>query len=167
MAIKAEQIEQASGLTRSKYAPKGIAVEDIYALKLANPTLSLSQAGKILGCGHANIIDHLNRNGTSWDEIGPGLKRYKENRADILCLRGKNLLLNLTPEKQSEMTGLQLATAYGILYDKERLERGQSTANVAYNDLTRSLADIEAEIARLEGHPGGSDGQIGQESKPR
>ena len=160
-------IEAARELTEKNDYHKGIVVEDIYALKLSNPSLTLANAGKILNCSPSNIVDHLRRNGTSWDELSPGLKRYKENRADILALKGHNLISNLTADKQKEMTGLQLATAYGILYDKERLERGQSTANVAYNDLTRSLADIEAEIARLEGHPGGSDGQIGQESKPR
>lgn len=162
-------IEQATSATLSPYAPKGITAEDIITLKLANPNLSLSQAAKILGCAKPTIVQHLHRVDTSWTELVPGLERYKARRADLLAHKGKTLLSGLTTDKQKDMSGLQLVTAFGILYDKERLERGQSTANIAYNDLTKSLAEIEAEIARLEG--GGavaleSDEDLGKEVLP-
>jgi len=38
----------------------------------------------------------------------------------------------------------------GILYDKERLERGQSTDIVSYQDLNRTYAQVRAERAKLE-----------------
>ena len=57
------------------------------------------------------------------------------------------------------MNGLQKITAFGILYDKERLERGQSTANVhnlveigtaKVEELRSQAAELEAELADLE-----------------
>lgn len=142
--------EALANLTKSPYTQKGITTDEIVALKVANPNLSLAQAATILGCDKANIIQHLHRIDTRWVDLTPTLDRYKRFRADVIAYKQMRLLANLTEEKQREMGGLQLATAFGILYDKERLERGQSTSNVAYADLTQSLSDIEAEIAKLE-----------------
>jgi hypothetical protein len=45
---------------------------------------------------------------------------------------------------------MQRSASFGILYDKERLERNQSTANVAYADMTRHVSELDREIAQLE-----------------
>lgn len=138
-------------VVQSPDAPKGITLDEIVTLKLNNPNLSMSQAAAILGCSKTNLNARLGRAGMSWAALTPTLDRYKSRRADLLAHKGMTLLSTLTEDKQKEMSGLQLVTAFGILYDKERLERGQSTTNVAYQDLTQSLAEIEAEIARLQG----------------
>lgn len=138
-------------VVQSPDAPKGIPLDEIVSLKLNNPNLSMTQASAILGCSKANLIARLSRANISWGSMAPTLDRYKARRADLLAHKGMTVLAALSEDKVTEMTGLQLATAYGILYDKERLERGQSTANVAYQDLTQSLSEIEAEIARLQG----------------
>ena len=41
-------------------------------------------------------------------------------------------------------------TSLGILYDKERLERGESTQNVAYADLTRDHNKLREKRLALE-----------------
>ncbi len=72
------------------------------------------------------------------------LRQYKEGRADILAwLQGRNLKIQtellsrldglpeaLTPQ---QICGLLFAlnTQHGTLFDKERLERGQSTQNIS------------------------------------
>jgi len=72
------------------------------------------------------------------------LRQYKDGRADILAwLQGRNLKIQtellgrldglpdaLTPQ---QICGLLFAlnTQHGTLFDKERLERGQSTANIS------------------------------------
>jgi hypothetical protein len=39
---------------------------------------------------------------------------------------------------------------FGILYDKERLERGQTTENVGYLDYNRALDQVIKERERLQ-----------------
>ena len=70
---------------------------------------------------------------------------YKANRADMLaCLQGETLSLQkriiasfddgvLSALKPTEKTGLLMAlnATHGTTFDKERLERGQSTQNVS------------------------------------
>ena len=57
-------------------------------------------------------------------------KVYIENRADILAKLQCELLQGLDASKIKGASALQLITGAGILFDKERLERGQSTQNV-------------------------------------
>ena len=52
------------------------------------------------------------------------------------------ILNNLTDDDIKKGSMLQKATAVGILYDKERLERGQSTENVA--TFHADIAEIRA-----------------------
>ena len=48
-------------------------------------------------------------------------------------------------------------TGFGILYDKERLERGQSTENISYADMEADRAAIKAEMAQLRKELGEED----------
>ena len=48
-------------------------------------------------------------------------------------------------------------TSAAIMYDKERLERGKSTENVAYADMESDRAAIKAEMAQLRKELGEED----------
>ena len=54
-----------------------------------------------------------------------------------------NVFLGLTDAEQKEVVKRRGMVDYGILYDKERLERGQSTHN---------LANIHADIEAIRGN---------------
>lgn len=58
-------------------------------------------------------------------------KTYQEHRADILSNLQLKLLSNLDDDRLKKASAFQLVGAAGLLYDKERLERGQSTENIA------------------------------------
>lgn len=82
------------------------------------------------------------------------LDTYKQNRADILAGKQIELLQALTPDKIKEASALQLVTQFGILTDKERLERGQSTQNV--ETIVQSLSsDRESLLKEIEILKGG------------
>lgn len=53
-------------------------------------------------------------------------QRYIAHRSDILARAQEKLLLALDSDKIKSMSGLQIVTALGILYDKEQLEKGIS-----------------------------------------
>lgn len=55
---------------------------------------------------------------------------YQQHRADILAEVQRKLLSNIDAKRLSKASAYQLAGAAGLLYDKERLERGQTTTNI-------------------------------------
>ena len=65
---------------------------------------------------------------------------FVDHRADILSNTQLRLLANLDNDKMKQMSGKDLVVSAAVLYDKERLERGMSTAN---------LASVHADIAAL------------------
>lgn len=115
--------------------------------------LSYVQIGKILGCTAANVKIRLNALGMTLES--DVVEKFKEKRADILASHQFQVLENLGPEKLKKAGVRELSVMFGILYDKERLERGQSTANIStYAHILREegesadkLSAIEAEIA--------------------
>ena len=51
-------------------------------------------------------------------------RAYIQGRADILARVQELLLSSLTQDKLNSMSGKDIAVAFGILYDKEKVERG-------------------------------------------
>jgi len=116
------------------------------AIDLRLKGLSYREIAAYFGVKHSSVyakIRHLLP-----DNID--VQAYKNNRADVFAGKQAELLNALTSKKQKDMSGLQAVTALGILYDKERLERGQSTSNIAYKDMSNDINDIEAELAQLD-----------------
>jgi hypothetical protein len=64
---------------------------------------------------------------------------YKKNRADILADMGRRLLAGVTPEKIEKARVGELILAHAQISDKERLERGQATQNVAHINILKKL----------------------------
>jgi len=58
---------------------------------------------------------------------------YKSKRGDILAKLQKELLKSISPDDLKGMPVGQRLMGYGILFDKERLERNQSTQIVGYD----------------------------------
>lgn len=81
----------------------------------------------------------------SLERHGIGAKRletFKKNRADILAAMQQKILKHVDEEKLKKTPAGSLVLAACQLYDKERLERNQSTANVA--TLHADIAAIKA-----------------------
>ena len=120
-------------------APKGIPLESIIEYKRKG--LTTREIAELLGCSHSNIVQRLQ----DVSEDITTLDQYKTHRADILAFTGRrmvNVFLGLTDAEQKEVVKRRGMVDYGILYDKERLERGQSTHN---------LANIHADIEAIRG----------------
>lgn len=73
---------------------------------------------------------------------------FKENRADIFAGKQKELLLALDADRLQKMSGRDLVIATGVLFDKERLERGQSTVNLAsiYSQALEQRGDVPQDV---------------------
>jgi predicted DNA-binding protein YlxM (UPF0122 family) len=58
------------------------------------------------------------------------LETYKDRRAEVLAGLQDKILKTVDDASIKDASVLQKVTAFGILYDKERLERGQTTQNI-------------------------------------
>ncbi|MBW2600022.1 MAG: hypothetical protein JRC60_08130 [Deltaproteobacteria bacterium] len=92
---------------------------------------------KLVGCSKPNVIERLQ---TAGKEI-EATNNYKKHRADTFANMGSRLINSFTPGDIKKMSGLQKATAVGIFYDKERLERDLSTDNVSHDVLISDMDD--------------------------
>ena len=126
--------------TKHSTANKNIPIENIIELKRKN--LSHEQIAKLLKCSTTNITLRL----AKYRDITDNLDRFKNHRADILAFNQQRLLNSITDAeiKKAPLGTKVLATCQ--LYDKERLERGQSTENVSVKGITRNIA---ADVDRI------------------
>lgn len=78
---------------------------------------------------------------------------FRKNRADIFADFQRMILTYMTPEKMKQASLNQLGTLFGIVYDKERLEKGQATQHVATVNKAmidkQSMAKIREVIADM------------------
>ena len=109
-----------------------------------NHNLSTPQIAKIQGVSkqavHKRLQAFLPNDST---------ELYKTNRADILATAQLKILTQIDQPKLKKAGLRDLVVSAGILYDKERLERGLSSQNVSYNVITDQLKKIDEEEADL------------------
>ena len=126
---------------------KGIGIETM--LELRDKNLNHGQIAQLLGCDRSNVSRRLAKYKPTLEKID----RYKKHRADIYANLQTELLSGVTPDKIKDSSATQLITGAAILYDKERLERGQSTQNMSVASLIEShstnLEALSGQIAKL------------------
>lgn len=123
-------------LTRKK--PPTQKQADIIHLKKQNPRATATAIAKLAGADISYTIQVMQRYGL----IAQNVNDYKQHRADILAGLQSRLIESITQaDIQKAPVGSRVLAA-AQLYDKERLERGQSTANIAANhSISESLRE--------------------------
>ena len=118
---------------------------DTAILGMHNQGLTTRQIESILGTiDHSTIAAHLKSlTPTKTSQI------YRELKADILSEKQLKILQQSDLVIGNARDQRDYATSYGIYYDKERLERGQSTENISYPDYNRAFEQIREERQRL------------------
>ncbi len=101
-----------------------------------NHHLSYSEIAAIQGVSPQAIHGRI-KNLLPPDELSV----YKDHRADILAGIQAKLLSHLDDDRLAKASAYQLVGSMGLLYDKERLERGMSTANLS--TITASIAELK------------------------
>ena len=114
--------EELPEITQSSSIP----IAKLIELRTQNPNLTYQQIGDMVGCSKVNVIQRLR---PYKDEI-ESLPTFKKSRGDIFALVQSKLLNSVTEDDIKGASLLQKMSAFGILYDKERLETNQSTENV-------------------------------------
>ena len=124
-------------------------------LKL-NHDLSYAQMAPLLGVTPAAIHKRLKH--LLPDE---NTKYYQNHRADIFSHAQLQLLSQVDARRLRKINIRDAVISAGILYDKERLERGQSTANADMRILSVTLAELEAQEKELRESLGDPPGVTG------
>jgi len=96
------------------------------AIELRLKGVTYEDIAKVFGCTKTAVIQRLKPYVATTD-IDTEL--FIKNRAAILANRQVSVLAEMTSEKLEKSSAKDLAVTFGVLYDKERLERGQSTSN--------------------------------------
>jgi hypothetical protein len=100
----------------------GTKAEKIIALKVKHPTMTEREIAEQVECAKTNVHETLERYGIKPEKI----ETYRKNRADIFAGLQDRIFSKLTDVALEKTPAIQLVTAASILYDKERLERGQA-----------------------------------------
>jgi len=116
----------------------------------AKKGLSQAEIGKILGVEQQTISRHLRKAGYTMQQ----LINYRNDKADILALQGMKMLDKIDEAQDVDINTTNdiknVATAFGILNDHERKERGLSTENILFAGIEQEEKDLIAEIAIIE-----------------
>ena len=131
----------------SSTVPKGIPLYEIIDC-IVNKNLSQTDTAILLGCDKSNISKRLKDSGYQ----PTYLTNYKNQRADILASYQQIILNSITSEDLQKAGLSQKMMAYGVLYDKERLERGESTHNIAsiHGDIQELKALKQAQNHKMQ-----------------
>lgn len=124
----------------TKSPKKGSKAGIIIKAKRDNPNMTTREIAKIANCDHSNVVKTLQRYGI--DRVAT--EDFKSRRADVFAGLQERILKALTDEAIKKTPAIQLVTAASILYDKERLERGQSTDNQSV--IVTHIRDLQSRL---------------------
>ena len=114
---------------------------DVVGLKaLGVPTSTIAKIRGVTPSAVSHVLSRYNINQKLLDD-------YKNNKTDIIEGVSMRYIDHLANAKLKDISPSQAVMVYGTLYDKVRLEKGQSSINIAYRDMSDD--DLLAEISKL------------------
>lgn len=112
--------------------------------------MSEREIADTVGCDKRTVAAVLHKYGINQSELG----EYKANRADIFAGVQERIVRSLQDEPDLKKVPYRdRVIALGVIGDKERLERGESTSNMAGIVKVLKAADVGME-AHTEGQSG-------------
>jgi transposase len=119
-----------------KFTPISTLIE--YSQKGLNNT----EIAKIVGVSKNAIGQSFTRN----NYVPDHLRAYKDSRADVFAHYQDQVLRTFTPEEIKKAPFASRVMLFGVLYDKERLERNLSSENVS---VMGTMSKIDSRINEL------------------
>lgn len=125
----------------AKYIP--IPIDELIAH--AEKGITYADIGRIYGVSRQSISERMRKEGYSPKR----LQHFRRNELGVNQLRRAQLLSNLSPEKQKEMSGKDLTIAYGVLYDKEHGKKINIETEISIREARQREDELDAEEAAL------------------
>lgn len=129
-------------LQPSIHAPKWIPVQTL--IELSEKGLNGTQIAKIVGISRNAVCQSFKRHNYTPQH----LKAYQSAKAAVYDHYQDQVLRTLTPAEIKKAPLAARTMLFGVLYDKARLERGQSTTNI--QALTALITSIHATTTDTE-----------------
>jgi len=122
-------------MTTQDNTPRSENVAKMIKLRQEHPDLSLQQIGDLTGVNRATVYRALKRYNINTRRTNDFIRQ----RAVILADIQDRLLESIDTESINKSSLRDRVTAAAILYDKERLETGKSTQNVALSKIVEEI----------------------------
>jgi hypothetical protein len=119
--------------------PRQIKILDV---KQCNPNITVREIAKIADCSHVTVVNTLKKYYIDKQDVD----NYRKYRGDILAGVQHRIIRSITDDNIKDMPVGQRIMSYGILYDKERLERNQATAIT--DDMSSIIDRIESRYTK-------------------
>ena len=103
-------------------------MELIAALNIHNG--NVSRAAQELGVTRAAVIKR--KKVIPEGVLAPTVEEFRHQRADVFARLQQILLQHITVKKLKGASLAQIGTLFGIMYDKERLEKNLATEHIAH-----------------------------------
>lgn len=100
---------------------------------------SPTKAAEALGVTRAAIIKR--RDMLPEGILAKDIDTFRRKRADVFARVQQIMLQYITPAKMERASLSQLILAFGLMYDKERMEQGKPTEHVAHAHLSKMHPD--------------------------
>lgn len=107
-----------------------------------NPLLTREEVGRIHGITSGRVSQLCTKYGINKDELAD----FKDNRADIFANLQRVITESLTVDEIKKAPAASRVLMLCQIYDKERLERGQSTENVLNVNVIKTLDAKAADL---------------------
>jgi len=124
---------------------KDIPIESIIEYADREPPLSYQEIADLVGCTKQNVHDRLRRVGYN----RANAKHFEKNRAKTFQFLQSRILNSIDDQEIKDTPVYQRIISAGILYDKERLESGKSTANISVVEVQGTIADLQKQADDL------------------
>jgi len=125
--IEAQTTQQPKRRGRPKGTERYQLQQNVAQVINNNPGITARELAKTAEIAPSTATKYLAKYGINKQEIDA----FVESRNTIVKDRQRIVLDALTQEKANKASFKDLAVAYGILLDKDRLESGESTSNIA------------------------------------
>lgn len=129
VAIKNAQVEQARALVAPELLKPGKIDDKTKLKRLHMAGLNHDEIAEFFGVSRVAVTKMVGKMGLDCPKYTP--EEFKARMEHEMLERMNKLLGSMTPDKIASASLSQLIMAFGILYDKVRLQRGESTQNVA------------------------------------
>ena len=119
-------------------------------IEYLNNNLNYSEIAKIAGISKQAVRQRAK----PYAATVANIEAVKSQRANLLAIVTNSMLevyLSLSDEEKKKHVQRRGLVDYGILYDKMRLETGQSTSNIAYTDMIKARDQLMAEMRAIPG----------------
>lgn len=120
-------------------------MELIAALNLHNN--NISRAAQELGVTRAAVLKR--KKTLPEGVIAPTISEFRNQRADTFARLQQILLQYITPAKLKGASLAQIGTLFGIMYDKERLEKNLATDHIVHDHYQQLTDDQLRKIKQL------------------